>query len=335
MAAANRCRFLFQAIIICTLMHCTFGDTSSSNTNRRLSDVMQEQRDRFSRRLDNNNANAISIISAATASPNGAPVTAIATDPHNRLSYKCLAYEIGHSNGVEVKFHFIAKHSNNTFIKFYEYFLQIGHENYTANSTTKRRAEELASYIAVNTTKFRMPNDAYDKCTSRYSAIVLVHEWAQYNKSHVAFNMLEEKMDGPRPRFVMECFIPPNLRTYAEAGDKKTAKLKAAEKMLPLLPMISITDNLVPIKVEEAAEMHPVSRLYEIQLERRENEPIYHCRDQITMHNAMGQPYRQFIMEVRVGDLIAEGTGKTIKEAKVDASAKMLRIMNLPVTSTL
>lgn len=331
MATANWFRILFQVIILCALMHCAFGDTSSSNSNRRVTDVMQEQREMFSRRLNDNSANAISIISAATLSPNRIPVTTIAADPHNRLSYKCLAYEIGRSNGVEVKFRFVKKHSNATFFKFYEYSLALGNVNYTANSTTKGRAEELASYIAVNTTKLPMPHDAIDKCTTRYSAIVLVHEWAQYHKSNVAYNVLEEKGDGTRPIFVMECFIPPNLRTHAEAGDKKSAKLKAAERMLPLLPMISITDNLVPIKVEEAVDMHPVSRLNEIQLERKQKEPIYHLRNDLLMSNEMGQPSHLFIMEVRVGDVIMQGTGKTVRAAKADASAKMLRLMNLPV----
>lgn len=333
MVSINWKMYLFQLIFICTLIYSAFGDPQSSNTNRRLADVIQEQRSSFSRRLNNNEiSNAISIISAATAAPNtNKPATTPAINRNLRLSYPCIIYEIGHLNNVNVTFRFDSKYENGTDYKLYQFNLTLGGEHYAINSTTKRRAQELVAYEAINKTKFRMPSNAYDKCTFQYSASVLVHEWAQLHKSHVAYNLLEQKMDGNRPIFVMECFIPPILRTQAEAGDKKTAKSKAAEKMLPLLPIIKITDKLIPIKVEDAVNMHPVSRLNEILLAQHQKEPIYHLRDEIRMQNELGQPFSQFFIEVRVGDLITQGVGNTVKEAKSDASTKMLHVMNLPV----
>lgn len=74
-----------------------------------------------------------------------------------------------------------------------------------------------------------------------------------------------------------------------------------------------------------------VYRLYEIQMTTTQQEPIYEQKGEVQVSDNLGRHYKEFLMEVRVGDMRAEGSGKTIKEARREASTEMLRILGYSV----
>lgn len=256
-------------------------------------------------------------------------------DPHQRLSYRCLVYELAHHNQINAQFKYIGKTGEGE-NKTFSYELILGNndkhrsEVYHQSGSSKRRALDEISLQALNRTAYAQPPNGIRQCTFSYSALMLVHEWAQKHRRTVNYNLIEHR-EGSHPSFVMECSLAPNLKTRGEGTDKKDAKLQAAEKMLIKLQSLGPDDFSAPLTAETAVDMNPISRLHEITTRLRQPEPVYKLLDSISSEGEDGAAVTIFIMEVRADALSATGNGNTMKAAKREASKNLLKLMNLPV----
>lgn len=243
-----------------------------------------------------------------------------------RMSYRCLAYELAQHNNVGILFRFDGK-ANDSDHRHFSYHLSIGHEDYYASGSNKRKAQEAVAELALNRTRFPKPPQGEKVCVYSKTAIDLVHEWTQRYHRTVVYH-LEDVKPGPPRSYVMDCYIAPNLTTRAEALDRQAAKLAAADKMLAMLKTV----NTEMLGTDEGVEQkHPVSRLYELQALRHDIDPVFKMKGSVDTFDQEDRKISQFIMEVRVGHLVADGVGTTVKAAKREACKKMLQMMNQPV----
>lgn len=251
-------------------------------------------------------------------------------DPHSRMSYKCLIFEVASFNQIDAQFHFRGKTTADDKSHIFAYELQLGDEKYEASGKNKRQAIEVISLAALIGTKHRYPANGIDTCTINYSAVVLVHEWAQTHRRTVSYNVVEQ-CAGPPAAIVMECVLMPNFVTRGKASDKKTAKLEAAENMLIELRKFDAEGPSAPLSPECAVDMHPVSRLHEITNKNNQPEPAFRLLDSVRSTTDNDTPVYIFIMQVRSGALTATGSGTSVNAAKRDASKNMLKLMHFSV----
>lgn len=117
---------------------------------------------------------------------------------------------------------------------------------------------------------------------------------------------------------------------------KKNAAIAVLEelKKLPPLPTVERvkprikkkTKSIVRSSPECGQGMNPISRLAQIQQAKKEKEPEY------TLLTERGLPRRrEFVMQVKVGNHSAEGTGTNKKVAKRNAAENMLEILGFKV----
>ncbi|XP_036177549.1 double-stranded RNA-binding protein Staufen homolog 1 isoform X4 [Myotis myotis] len=147
---------------------------------------------------------------------------------------------------------------------------------------------------------------------------------------------------------------PPHMKSFVtkvsvgefvgegEGKSKKISKKNAAIaileelKKLPPLPVVErvkprIKKKTKPIvRVQSGPEhgqvMNPISRLAQIQQAKKEKEPEY------MLLTERGLPRRrEFVMQVKVGNHTAEGTGTNKKVAKRNAAENMLEILGFKV----
>ncbi|MEE6463725.1 hypothetical protein FKM82_006032 [Ascaphus truei] len=118
-----------------------------------------------------------------------------------------------------------------------------------------------------------------------------------------------------------------------EGNSKKLAKRRAAAAVLkelrnlPPLPAIEKPrlyikkrpKTIIKASPEYGQGMNPISRLAQIQQAKKEKEPEY-----ILLSERGIQRRREFIMQVKVGDQTATGTGPNKKTAKRNAAEAML-----------
>lgn len=77
-----------------------------------------------------------------------------------------------------------------------------------------------------------------------------------------------------------------------------------------------------------AIELHPVSRLHEIQAKLHQSEPIFKV---IGHRGEQNKNNREYHMQVMVNDKSASAWGHTKRDAKRRAAIVMLNLMGLPV----
>ncbi|XP_020025527.1 double-stranded RNA-binding protein Staufen homolog 1 isoform X3 [Castor canadensis] len=150
---------------------------------------------------------------------------------------------------------------------------------------------------------------------------------------------------------------PPHMKTFVtrvsvgefvgegEGKSKKISKKNAARavleelKKLPPLPAVERVKPRIkkktkpPGKLQTGPEygqgMNPISRLAQIQQAKKEREPEY------TLLMERGLPRRrEFVIQVKVGNHTAEGTGTNKKVAKRNAAENMLEILGFKVPQT-
>lgn len=253
------------------------------------------------------------------------------TDPHKRISYKCVITELGHFNEVNVLYRFDGKNDDPA-NKTYVYFLKLGDEEYYKSAYSKRRAQEAVSQEAMQMTKHRHPHldNVIQACTFTYSAMTLVHEWAQQYRRQIAYNTIEISAENP-PRYTIECRISPNITTQGQAFDKASARQEAAEKMLNYLKSMVLREVAFSTSIHNATYMNPVTRLHEIVASDTHMEPIYRVVDKAELTDAVGHKHKIFQVNVSVDQMTAIGFGRTIKDARREASKNMLKLMHYDV----
>ncbi|XP_054996265.1 double-stranded RNA-binding protein Staufen homolog 1 isoform X5 [Sorex araneus] len=105
---------------------------------------------------------------------------------------------------------------------------------------------------------------------------------------------------------------------------RKLPPLPAAERAKPRIK--KKTKAIVRSGPECGQGMNPISRLAQIQQARKEKEPEY------SLLSERGLPRRrEFVMQVKVGNHTAEGTGTNKKVAKRNAAENMLEVLGFKV----
>ncbi|XP_047394728.1 double-stranded RNA-binding protein Staufen homolog 1 isoform X1 [Sciurus carolinensis] len=107
---------------------------------------------------------------------------------------------------------------------------------------------------------------------------------------------------------------------------RKLPPLPAVERVKPRIKRKTKPTGKLQTSPEYGQGMNPISRLAQIQQAKKEKEPEY------TLLTERGLPRRrEFVMQVKVGNHTAEGTGTNKKVAKRNAAENMLEILGFKV----
>ncbi|KAM6147689.1 double-stranded RNA-binding protein Staufen homolog 1 isoform 2-T2 [Erethizon dorsatum] len=107
---------------------------------------------------------------------------------------------------------------------------------------------------------------------------------------------------------------------------KKLPPLPAVERVKPRIKKKTKPTGKLQTSPEYGQGMNPISRLAQIQQAKKEKEPEY------ILLTERGLPRRrEFVMQVKVGNHTAEGTGTNKKVAKRNAAENMLEILGFKV----
>ncbi|XP_072007808.1 double-stranded RNA-binding protein Staufen homolog 2 isoform X2 [Engystomops pustulosus] len=164
------------------------------------------------------------------------------------------------------------------------------------------------------------------------SEISLVFEISLKRNLPLSFEVTKESGPPHMKSFVTKVTVG-EFTAEGEGNSKKLAKRRAAAavlqelKKLPPLPVIEKPrlyikrrpKTIIKASPEYGQGMNPISRLAQIQQAKKEKEPEY-----VLLSERGIQRRREFIMQVKVGEETATGTGPNKKTAKRNAAEAML-----------
>ncbi|XP_043923161.1 double-stranded RNA-binding protein Staufen homolog 2 [Protopterus annectens] len=176
------------------------------------------------------------------------------------------------------------------------------------------------------------PKETQDDKDANKSEISLVFEIALKRNMPVNFEVIKESGPPHMKSFVTRVTVGEFI-AEGEGNSKKLSKKRAAIavlqelKKLPPLPVIEKPKllfkkrpkTILKTGPEYGQGMNPISRLAQIQQAKKEKEPEY------MLLSERGMPRRrEFVMQVKVGNEGATGTGPSKKVAKRNAAEAML-----------
>ncbi|XP_053571104.1 double-stranded RNA-binding protein Staufen homolog 2 [Bombina bombina] len=164
------------------------------------------------------------------------------------------------------------------------------------------------------------------------SEISLVFEISLKRNLPLNFEVIKESGPPHMKSFVTRVTVG-EFTAEGEGNSKKLAKRRAAAavlqelRKLPPLPVIEKPKlyikrrpkTIIKASPEYGQGMNPISRLAQIQQAKKEKEPEY-----ILLAERGIQRRREFIMQVKIGENTATGTGPNKKTAKRNAAEAML-----------
>ncbi|KAJ8272650.1 hypothetical protein GJAV_G00091790 [Gymnothorax javanicus] len=222
--------------------------------------------------------------------------------------------------------------------------LMVGNSEFIGEGRTRQAARHNAAMKALQVLRNKpMPekapqgpeekNEAEENSDASKSEISLVYEIALKRNMPVNFEVLKENGPPHMKSFLTRVTVG-EFTAEGEGNSKKLSKKRAALsvlqelKKLPFLPVVekpkmhfkkrpkTILKQAGP---EYGQGMNPISRLAQIQQAKKEKEPEY------TLLSERGMPRRrEFIMQVKVGNEVATGTGPNKKVAKRNAAEAIL-----------
>ncbi|XP_057590212.1 double-stranded RNA-binding protein Staufen homolog 2 isoform X4 [Hippopotamus amphibius kiboko] len=175
------------------------------------------------------------------------------------------------------------------------------------------------------------------------SEISLVFEIALKRNMPVSFEVIKESGPPHMKSFVTRVSVG-EFSAEGEGNSKKLSKKRAATtvlqelKKLPPLPVVEKPKlffkkrpkTIVKAGPEYGQGMNPISRLAQIQQAKKEKEPDY------ILLSERGMPRRrEFVMQVKVGNEVATGTGPNKKIAKKNAAEAMLLQLGYKASTSL
>lgn len=175
------------------------------------------------------------------------------------------------------------------------------------------------------------------------SEISLVFEIALKRNMPVSFEVIKESGPPHMKSFVTRVSVG-EFSAEGEGNSKKLSKKRAATtvlqelKKLPPLPVVEKPKlffkkrpkTIIKAGPEYGQGMNPISRLAQIQQARKEKEPDY------VLLSERGMPRRrEFVMQVKVGNEVATGTGPNKKIAKKNAAEAMLLQLGYKASTSL
>uniref|UniRef100_A0A8C5GUI4 Double-stranded RNA-binding protein Staufen homolog 2 n=1 Tax=Gouania willdenowi TaxID=441366 RepID=A0A8C5GUI4_GOUWI len=220
--------------------------------------------------------------------------------------------------------------------------LSVGSNEFIGDGRTRQAARHNAAMKALQALRNepipeRPPQDPEDKgeteegSDASKSEISLVYEIALKRNLSVNFEVRES--GPPHMKSFLTRVSVGEFSADGEGNSKKLSKKRAALailqdlKKLPFIPTVEKPKThykkrpktILKTEPDYGQGMNPISRLAQIQQAKKEKEPEY------LLLSERGMPRRrEFIMQVKVNDEVATGTGPNKKVAKRNAAEAML-----------
>ncbi|XP_059182790.1 double-stranded RNA-binding protein Staufen homolog 2 isoform X1 [Centropristis striata] len=221
--------------------------------------------------------------------------------------------------------------------------LSVGSHEFIGEGRTRQAARHNAAMKALQALRNepipeRPPQSPEEKGESEEGAdaskseISLVYEIALKRNLSVNFEVLKESGPPHMKSFLTRVSVG-EFSAEGEGNSKKLSKKRAALsilqdlKKLPFIPIVEKpkthykkrTKTILKTGPDYGQGMNPISRLAQIQQAKKEKEPEY------LLLSERGMPRRrEFIMQVKVNNEVATGTGPNKKVAKRNAAEAML-----------
>lgn len=221
--------------------------------------------------------------------------------------------------------------------------LSVGSHEFIGEGRTRQAARHNAAMKALQALRNepipeRPPQDpeeqeeSEDGTDASKSEISLVYEIALKRNLSVNFEVLKESGPPHMKSFLTRVTVG-EFSAEGEGNSKKLSKKRAALsilqdlKKLPFIPVVEKpkthykkrTKTILKTGPDYGQGMNPISRLAQIQQAKKEKEPEY------VLLSERGMPRRrEFIMQVKVNNEVATGTGPNKKVAKRNAAEAML-----------
>ncbi|XP_027129963.1 double-stranded RNA-binding protein Staufen homolog 2 isoform X3 [Larimichthys crocea] len=221
--------------------------------------------------------------------------------------------------------------------------LSVGSHEFIGEGRTRQAARHSAAMKALQALRNepipeRPPQSPEEKgeteegSDASKSEISLVYEIALKRNLSVNFEVLKESGPPHMKSFLTRVTVG-EFSAEGEGNSKKLSKKRAALsilqdlKKLPFIPVVEKpkthykkrTKTILKTGPDYGQGMNPISRLAQIQQAKKEKEPEY------LLLSERGMPRRrEFIMQVKVNNEVATGTGPNKKVAKRNAAEAML-----------
>ncbi|XP_039982178.1 double-stranded RNA-binding protein Staufen homolog 2 isoform X2 [Xiphias gladius] len=221
--------------------------------------------------------------------------------------------------------------------------LSVGSHEFIGEGRTRQAARHNAAMKALQALRNepipeRPPQNLEEKgeteegTDASKSEISLVYEIALKRNLSVNFEVLKESGPPHMKSFLTRVTVG-EFSAEGEGNSKKLSKKRAALsilqdlKKLPFIPAVEKpkthykkrTKTILKTGPDYGQGMNPISRLAQIQQAKKEKEPEY------LLLSERGMPRRrEFIMQVKVNNEVATGTGPNKKVAKRNAAEAML-----------
>lgn len=253
-----------------------------------------------------------------------------------KRSWKCVVLDLARINNLnsqDVEFRFqgeVGPVQNHTF----RYRLNLGREHYDGSSSSKKKAQDIVAKEAFEKTSYKKPILSPQLCVIKYSVLSELQEWASKQKMSLVFYVAAETDDIPK-EYIYECLLNGTIHAQGKSTRKKEAKALAAREMVAKLRGMNFStnsnlSNLGKYNTSEATQMHPVARLYEIQMARREMEPIF-STDTMIEEFEHGRKITHYIVSVKVDNMKQSVSAGSIRKARELAARNMLSQMGYRV----
>ncbi|OCT60109.1 double-stranded RNA-binding protein Staufen homolog 1 isoform X2 [Xenopus laevis] len=230
----------------------------------------------------------------------------------------------------------------------YQVELSVGGQQFHGKGRTRQAAKHDAAAKALKSLQHEpLPDKPVvngtlaDEENLNKSEISQVFEIALKRNMSVNFEVTKETGPPHMKSFVTKVIVGEFLGN-GEGKSKKISKKNAAiavleelrklpslptvEKMKPKIKKKTKSIVKLPTSPEYGQGMNPISRLAQIQQAKKDKEPEY------ILITERGLPRRrEFVMQVKVGNHTAEGTGTNKKVAKRNAAENMLELLGFKV----
>lgn len=246
-----------------------------------------------------------------------------------KRSAVCLIQRIANHNHITAKYEKISQVQKNgtTSIRCK---LDLGTEEYMANSTSLSMAKEKVSRQAYALTKYQKPPLTNNRTCiihqpNEKSDISLLEEYGQSIQKHVIYSEKARHQNG-----TFECDVTLDGKSASGVGvNKKSAKTDAATHLLNAIGRSTVV-NALTAKYNQPRyhSMDPVERLRKIlRVTALNGDGIYKKINEVSEGSG-----KRFVAQVITSDVMANGSGATYEEACSNAAVNVLKNMNFIVT---
>lgn len=239
-----------------------------------------------------------------------------------KRSAVCLIERIANHNHITAQFQKVNNEQKNgtTLIRCK---LDLGTEEYAANSSSLAMAKEKVSRQAYALTKYQKPPLGNRTCIvhrpTAKSDISLLEEYSHLIHGHVLYSENPRHQNG-----TFECDVTLDGKSGSGIGhSKQLAKTAAATQLLNTIGRTKVINSLTAKYNEQRYHnMEPTKRLRKIiRVTELNGDGIYTKENEV----ADGAGGKIIVAQVKTNDAMAAGSGATYEEARSNAAANLLR----------